>query len=393
MLSVAHFSVNPLVASYAIHLGSSAYLMGLLTGLFFGVALLMRPVTGPVITKYDKRKLMIIVFIIGGISNIGYALFPNVSAFILFRLIHGVHYALFGALTMTLAGDNLPKEKMASGMGIYGLSGSVGMAIAPTIGMNILSFGTQLKDESFGFTCVFLLAMTICFLGVIPSYFLLSDKKTKEDIRITGKWYKNIISIHAIPISMVMLFIMTGWSLYNVYMIEYAKQLGISGISSFYTVLALVLLVSRPASGWLTDRYGLARVQFPALIIFATSFLIIGSANSLTTILGGAVIAAMGFGSFQPALYSMCILSETPLKRSVASNTLFTGIDFSLFIGPILGSIVYGIYGYATMFKSAAFMIIIAIIILTLLLPAYHRRRNILEAMEIEDVQVGIDGD
>ena len=118
MLSIAHFSINPLVASYALHLGASAFIMGLLTGLFFGVALSMRPVSGPVITKYDKRKLMILVFIIGGVANIGYALFDSISAFIIFRLIHGLQYALVGSLTMTLAGDNLPREKMASGMGI-----------------------------------------------------------------------------------------------------------------------------------------------------------------------------------------------------------------------------------------------------------------------------------
>ena len=382
MLSIAHFSINPLVASYAIHLGASAYVMGLLTGLFFGVALSMRPIAGPVITKFDKRKLMILVFIIGGVANIGYALFDNISAFIVFRLIHGLQYALVGSLTMTLAGDSLPKEKMASGMGIYGLSGSVGMAIAPTLGMSILNFGTHFKDESFGFTCVFLFAMIICFLGVIPSFILLPDKKTKEDILSTGAWYKNIASVHALPMSLVVFFIFMGWSLYNVYIVEFAKELEISGISSFYTVLAMVLLFVRPASGWLTDRFGLARVQFPALIIFAASFIIIGYSKLLSTMLFGAAVAAIGFGSFQPALYSMCILSETPLKRSVASNTLYIGIDVGLFIGPIFGSIVYEIFSYATMFKTASSMIIIALIVFTLMLPSYYRRRRVLEAME-----------
>jgi MFS family permease len=102
MLCIAHFSVNPLVASYAIHLGSSALIMGLLTGLFFGVALSMRPVAGPIITKFDKRKLMIMVFALGGVVNIGYALFHSIPLFIVFRFLHGVQYSLVGSLTMTL---------------------------------------------------------------------------------------------------------------------------------------------------------------------------------------------------------------------------------------------------------------------------------------------------
>jgi MFS family permease len=382
MLGIAHFSVNPLVASYAIHLGASALIMGILTGLFFGVALSMRPVAGPVITKFDKRKLMIMVFVIGGVVNIGYALFHNISAFIVFRFLHGVQYSLVGTLTMTLAGDNLPREKMASGMGIYGLCGSIGMAIGPTIGINLLNFGTYIKNESFGFTCVFLFAMMIFFVGVIPSYILLPDKKTKQDILSTGAWYKNIASVHAIPMSIVMFFIFVGWSLYGVYIVEFAKEQEISGISSFYTVLAMVLMITRPASGWLTDRFGLARILLPALILFAVSFLIIGFSKSIGTILAGAAIAAVGFGSFQPALFSMCILSETLLKRSVASNTLYIGIDLGLFLGPIMGSIVYEMYSYSVMFKTASLMIFIAFIVFILLLPVYYRRRRVLEAME-----------
>jgi MFS family permease len=202
----------------------------------------------------------------------------------------------------------------------------------------------------------------------------------------TGAWYKNIVSVHAIPMSIVMFFNFTGWSLYNVYIVEFAIELGISRleIGKFYTVLALVLLVTRPASGWLTDRFGLARIMFPALLVFAASFIIIGLSTSIGAMLAGAAVAAVGFGSFQPAFYSMCILSETPLKRSVASNTLYIGIDVGLFIGPILGSIVYERYNYSTMFMSGSLMILVAYIIFNLMLPSYYRRRVVLEAMETE---------
>jgi dipeptide/tripeptide permease len=114
------------------------------------------------------------------------------------------------------------------------------------------------------------------------------------------------------------------------------------------------------------------------------SFLIIGFGKSIGTMLVGAAIASLGFGSFQPALFSMCILSETALKRSVASNTLYIGIDLGLFLGPIMGSIVYEMYNYSIMFKSASLMILIALIVFLLLLPAYYRRRRVLEEMEME---------
>jgi MFS family permease len=356
--------------------------MGLLTGLFFGVALSMRPVAGPAITKFDKRILMILVFVLGGVVNIGYALFHDISSFIVFRFLHGVQYSFVGSLTMTLAGDNLPKEKMASGIGIYGLSGSVGMAIGPTIGINILKFGTYFKNETFGFTCVFLFAMVILLSAIIPSYILLPDNKSKEDRLNTGAWYKNIASVHAIPMAIVMFFVFIGWALLNVYIVEFAKELEISKISSFYSVLAMVLIITRPTSGWLTDRFGLTRIMPPALILFAVSFIIIGASRSIGAMLVGAAIAAIGFGSFQPALFSMCILSETPLKRGVASNTLYIGIDLGLFVGPIIGSVIYEMYNYSIMFKTTSLMIFAGFIAFILMLPVYFRRRKALEALE-----------
>ena len=383
-LGISHFSVNPLIASYSIHLGASAHLTGFILGIFFGVAFAMRPVAGPVLTWSDKRKLMILIFIMNGAANIGYALFDSISGFIIFRLLHGLQYALVGTLSMTLAGDSLPKEKMASGMGIFGLSSSLSMAVAPTLGLSILNYGTNLKSENFGFICIFLFSVMISFLGLIPSFMLLPDKKTKEDISSTGAWYKNIASVHALPMATIMLFIYFGWSLYSGYIVEYAKELGISGIGSFYTVQALVLLVIRPASGYLTDRLGLARVLPPALLITAASFIIIGSAESIDTMLIGSAVGAIGFGAFQPAVYSMCILSETPLKRSVASNTLYIGIDMGLCLGPYFGGIVHESYNYSIMFKSASSMIVIALIVFLILLPSYYRRRRELDKMEIE---------
>jgi MFS family permease len=382
MLCIASYSVNPLVASYAIHLGSSALIMGLLAGLFYGVALSMRPIAGPVMTKFDNRKLMMMVFALGGVANIGYALFHSIPVFILFRFLHGVHFSLVGSLTMTLAGNSLPKEKMASGLGLFGIGGAVGMAIGPSIGINILKLCTNIKNESFGFTSIFLFATIILFLAVIPCYILLPEKKTKEEILSTGAWYKNIASVHAIPPTIILFFVIIGWALYNVYIVEFAKEQGITGISSFYMVLALVLLISRPASGWLTDRFGLDRSLPPALVLYAVSFIIIGFSKSIGTMLAGAVMAAMGFGSCQPALFTMCIQSETPLKRSVASNTLYTGLDLGLFLGPIMGSIVYEMYNYSVMFKSVPIIVIIALISFFLMLPIYNRRRRALEAME-----------
>ena len=144
LLAFSHSSVNTLVSTYAVHLGASSVVMGLLTGMFFGVALAMRPVAGPITTKLDKRRLMIFVYTLGCVVNVGYAVFHNITAFVIFRFFNGVQYALVGSLCMTIAGDSLPMQKMASGLGVFGIGSAVATAIAPTVGIMMRDYGTSL---------------------------------------------------------------------------------------------------------------------------------------------------------------------------------------------------------------------------------------------------------
>jgi MFS family permease len=333
MLSLSHSSINTLVSTYAGYLGAGAVLVGLLTGMFFGVSLAMRPISGPLSTKLDNRTLMIFVFILGGFVNIGYALFETLVPFVIFRFFHGLQYSIVGSLIMTVAGDSLPREKMASGMGIYSVGGAVAFAFGPALGNEILEFGTKLHDTGFGFKLVFLFSAAALFLAVIPSVMLTREKKTKEDIASTGAWYKNIISIHTLPTAVVMTLICIAYSLYNGYLKPFAEENGIGGFSMFFTVVALVIVLARPLSGKLTDKYGISKIMIPCLVIFGLSFLIVGTSKSLVPLLIGGVLAAIGYGATQPILHAMAIQTETPLKRGVASNTLYAGIDLGFFVG------------------------------------------------------------
>ena len=78
LMLMSNFSTNTLVSTYASFLGAAPMLMGLLTGMFYGIALLMRPVAGPVQTRTNHRKLLIAVFAIGVVVNVGYALFHSI---------------------------------------------------------------------------------------------------------------------------------------------------------------------------------------------------------------------------------------------------------------------------------------------------------------------------
>ena len=375
-MCIAHSSVHPLVASYTIYLNAGPILMGLLTGMLYGTAFITRPIAGPAMTKLDKRKLLIFAYILGIVAHLGYALFQNIAAFSVFRFVSGVQYGLFGALLVTLAAQHLPRNKMAFGMGMLGFGIAVGSAIGPIFGESILLYGTNQRDVGYGFSLVFLFGLIINVISIIPVVLLSPDKKSKADIASTGAWYKNFFSFNAAYMAAVLLLVLMSQTIILAYVIELAYEQGIEGISTFFVVYSITLAIAMPLSGFLADKLGVQRVIYPALAIYAISMLVIGSSVTLMAVLVGAVLAGIGHGSVFPALQTMSMRSEPALRRGVASNTIYMGIDIGSFFGPFIGGIVYAHSDYSFMFKTGAVPPVLAIIFFIIILPRYRRRLN-----------------
>ncbi|MBR5382060.1 MAG: MFS transporter [Oscillospiraceae bacterium] len=383
-LSLAHTSVNTLVSSYAETLGAAPVLIGMLTGIFFGIAVLERPFTGPLIPKYDNRTLSIIFYAVGIVAYAGYALTNTVGAFLVFRVVNGIQYGMVGVLNLTIASNSLPESKIGSGIGIFGLANSISQSFGPAIGAALLGIGTKAGNAMAGFRYVFLFATAVMTLALIPLFLLKSEKKTARARTSVGPWYKSIIAPSVLPATVMILLLMMSYTLYSAYLVPYARTIGVSGVSIFFTVSALLMLVTKPLSGRLSDKFGLLSVILPSAVSLMISFVIVAFARSLPMMLVGAFFTALGQGGTYPALQAMGIQCMPPEKRGIASNTLFFGIDLGFFLGPVLGSLVYPKTSYSTMYLTALIPCAALIAILFLSWPAFKRRRAELEAAAAE---------
>lgn len=386
LLQMSNFSTTTLVSTYATFLGAQPTLMGFLTGMFYGIALAMRPVAGPVQTRVNHKKLLIFVFSLGCIVNAGYAAFHSIPLFLAFRVLHGVQYAFVGSLCMTVAADSVPDEKLASGLGIFALSGAVSQAIAPQIGISLVAWGAAQRDQDFGYTVLFAFSALMMVLSVIP---LIAMRDAQRDraaqAAATGKWYQNIISRHAIVPAVIMMLIMMSYSLFNGFMVPFGKELGIENMGIFFTVFAGAMLAIRPISGWLSDKLGLHRVLLPAIAMFSISYLIIGNAVAIPMILVGALFASVGFGTGNPLTQALSVQTETRERRAVASNTLYVGMDVGFFLGPLLGGVIRDLAGtYKAVILGGSAPLALAFVIFLVTWPACSRRIALVKAQEKE---------
>ena len=347
-LCFSQHCVNSLISTYASFLGASAVLVGTIASLYFGVACAARPVAGPAITMVNKKKLMIWVYVAGVVTNLIYAVAGSVGVFILARVLHGLQFAFVGSLGLTIASDSVPREKLGSAVGVYGIGLALAMALGPSLGIAVRDWATSRWDQAGGYTAVFLLAAFFMLLAIIPTLFLPDPGRPERGA--LGAWYRNILAKETLLPTVMMGLISMSSTMFNAYMVPYAETLGIPNIALFFTVYALVLLAVRPIFGKLADKVDMDKVLIPGLIVFALSFVTVALGRNLAMMLVGAALAAIGFGAINPTIQTLCIRTVEPERRGVASNTQFFGMDLGYFLGPLLGSMIYARSDYSVMY-------------------------------------------
>ncbi len=113
-----------------------------------------------------------------------------------------------------------------------------------------------------------------------------------------------------------------------------------------------VAALSQPFFGWVADRYG-TRFAGLALAWTATTFATIGFAPSFPILLLLAGFAGLGSGCYHPmgALNANRVIPEG--QRNVAMSVYVTGGTLGVALGPMIGAVLFslfGIHGTALMF-------------------------------------------
>jgi MFS family permease len=177
-----------------------------------------------------------------------------------------------------------------------------------------------------------------------------------------------------------------SYSLFSAYMIPYSAEKGFSNIGSFFLVHAIAMLIFRLACSRIIDKIGVGLVIVTGFIICGMSFAVIGLSKSMATVYLGAVLSAVGFGATLPSVQVLCIQSVTPIKRGVASNTNFLGIDLGQFLGPMIGGIVLKTYestgrAYSTLYLFAIIPIALALLVYVVTRKIINRNLKAAENM------------
>ena len=102
--------------------------------------------------------------------------------------------------------------------------------------------------------------------------------------------------------------------------------------------------ISQPFFGWIADRYGTRFIGL-ALVWTAIMFSTVGFAPTFPVLLALAAAAGIGSGCYHPlgALNANAVIPEK--QRNVAMSVYVTGGTMGVALGPIIGAVIFSLFG------------------------------------------------
>lgn len=335
---------NSILSKYVDSFGASAAVVGLVSSVFALAALLFKVFSGPALDSFDKKKIIFAAMMVLAVAFGGYAIANNVSTIVVFRFLQGAAQAFTATCLLTMAADTLPRENFGAGVGVFALFETIASAIGPTVGLKLI--GVIGYKNTFGVSSVCMFLSAFLVLLYKPAAPFVRRKKFHIS-------WRNIIAPETLVFAVLLMTFNTVSCVVNTYLAIYSGMQGVSSnqIGYYFTLNAVVLLLSRPLVGKLTDKLGVVKVLIPALCCCLAAYWIISIATSIWMFLLAAFISAFGLGACQPAMQALCMKCVSSDKRGAASSTSYIAQDLGNLVGPMIAGIVVKYLGYQHMWR------------------------------------------
>lgn len=353
LLFVGFYLLIPTLPLFIKKLGGTEAEIGFVIGIFTLSAVVIRPIIGTLLDRYGRRPFVLAGIFFFAVVTYLYDWTAGIIALVLLRIIYGVFWAVSTTSMGATIADIIPASRRGEGMGWYGLSMTIGMAIGPMLGLWVV----QQKS----FHDLFLLSTVLAAGAFVLA--LLTRVPFQPQVHTGGF---QILEKSSLPIAAVIFFLTITYGGITSFLPLFTESIGVNA-GTFFLVYAITLTVIRPLSGRLSDRRGEAFVIIPGIVLAVLALFILAFSQSLTGVIATAILYGIGFGSAHPSLQAATIRLAAPERRGIATATFYTAFDLGIGLGSILLGWVSQLAGYQVLYVVCALSALSALVLFTMI--------------------------
>jgi MFS family permease len=359
----------PTLPVYMEQQGGGELAIGMVIGVFTLSALITRPFAGKGLDTIGRRKILILGLIIFILCIMGYYLMTTVLLILLVRFIHGIGWGMTTTTYGTIVSDLVPAERRGEGMGYFGLSVNIAMAIGPLVGIWAIN--------TYGFGTLFVISTGLALLPILVSRYIsfpeVERVQSKTD-DIQPSFFAGLLERNAFfPSLLVLLFTFSYGGIVS-FITLFGKEVGIENVGWFFVANAFMLILTRPFAGILFDRKGHEWVLLPGIFFTITGLFILSYTETLSLLIIASLFYGAGFGAISPSLQAWTINRVAPNRRGAANGTFFSAFDLGIGLGAVFLGLVAKYTSYGMMYRFSIIFLLLFVVLYVFYL--YKERRE-----------------
>lgn len=351
LLFFAFYILTPLLPLYLDEqFHADKDIIGIVLSGYVIATLLIRPFSGFIVDTFNRKKVLMLCFFAFFICFAGYIGAGTLLMFAIVRTMHGIPFGATTVANSTVAIDVLPSSRRNEGIGFYGLSNNLAMAIAPSAGIYIYS-ATSNFGLLFWIALILALAGFFCSTTVqLPKRATVPGKpKLSLDHFFLGKAWLMAINI---------CFFGLCWGVMSNYVAIYGKeQLGITdGTGLFFMILSAGLVIARLFGRKRLRAGKITQSCAIGVCLSLIGYVLFASGLGAWSYYLSALFVGLGNGQMYPAFLNMFISVARHDQRGTANSSILISWDLGMGLGILLGGFVVEYLNYQAAFWVAAAM-------------------------------------
>jgi MFS family permease len=356
MSSLSCFILLPL---YVQRLGGTEAEIGLVQGVYSAAGIVCQPVIGLWLDRVGRRFFMALGVFLLIVSSAAFLVSHSLALLAALRVIQGFGFSAFFVANYLHVVDLVPVERRGWALGIYGVSGFLGTALAPVAG--------EIMVRRVGFHWLFALSV---LLGGVSAWLVVTTRgirpPTLGDGPGIGSLRAGLAEVFRLHMALTFFFGL-GTGVMFTFLPTFGEGLGVHSVSLFYTAYAIAAVGVRVAGGNLIDTRGRRATIIPSMFVQAaaagllTAMALLVQPHMTVPVVPflflAGLVAGGAHGFLYPALAAL-LMDVTPEARRGGVVGIFSAV---FLVGNALGSIVFGYVahglGYGVMWSTLTLLL------------------------------------
>ena len=338
------FQLLPVAPYRILALGGTTAAAGLFLGFLTYASAASAPITGGLADRIGPRRILIVASLAIAVFSVVYAVLPKYQLMLVLVVIHGLFWSGLLSSSATYVASLVPPTRRAEGMGYWGLSTVLAVAIAPTLGLWVYSHG--------GWFAMCVEAAALNLLMATIAFLLPPDRPPPHALRALS--VRTLLEWRVLALSFTLFLYAFGYGGLTSFVALYTDQHSVAPRALYFTVFSIMIVVTRPFVGRFADRVGYRRVFVPCVALITTGFALLALGGTRPFLIASALIFGIGFGSAYPVFLAHVLQYVDEARRGATFGSIIGAFDTGIGTGSIAMGWIIDHYGFEPAWATAA---------------------------------------